>query len=229
MSLALSSATREYCSRWITWRKTRPHRTEDPAHGAAAVRQVPLRHHQCFTEPASKSCGQLLEKLAQLGRRFELWNRIELLERAGKRIRQAPHRSRREPRIFRLEVQAMHFGQKTSRCFQFAFDESFVNDDFCTDVCLASLPSLYLLRIGSKFRCTRSTPTASVSIRLKLSETTASDGMKMSQFGSTDRFLESRLVDTLSAPHSVDGHQRRQANLKISGKSSAGFDGPFRN
>jgi hypothetical protein len=45
---------------------------------------------------------QLVEKFAQLDGRFELWNRVELLERAGKHIRQAPHRVGQELWILRL-------------------------------------------------------------------------------------------------------------------------------
>ena len=80
------------------------------------------------TEPCSQSSGQLIEKLSQFGRRFKLWNGIELLERAGKRIRQAPHRAGRELRILRLEVQAMHFGQKAARRLQLAIDTSLIQN-----------------------------------------------------------------------------------------------------
>lgn len=35
---------------------------------------------------------QIAEKGAQLCGRFELWHRVEFLERAGKCVREAPHR-----------------------------------------------------------------------------------------------------------------------------------------
>lgn len=47
----------------------------------------------------------------QLVRLVQLRNRIKLLECAGERVRQAPHRPGRKLRILRLEVQTMHLGQ----------------------------------------------------------------------------------------------------------------------
>lgn len=95
------------------------------------------------TEPCPESRHQLVEKCPQIGRRLELRNGIELLERACKRVRQAPHRSRRKLRIFRLEVQPVHFGQKASRCLQFAIDKSSVEDELGTVV--RDLPTAPLL------------------------------------------------------------------------------------
>src|SRR5215472_4305150 len=73
-------------------------------------------------------CRQLGEAFAQLSRRVELRNGIKLLECACKRVRQAPHCSRRELRILRLEVMAMDFGQQASWSVELAIDKCRVAD-----------------------------------------------------------------------------------------------------
>jgi hypothetical protein len=69
--------------------------------------------HSSGDKPAVRALysRQLCEKAAQLGPRFELRHRIKLLEGADESIRQAPHGSGRELRIFRLEMQPMDLGQ----------------------------------------------------------------------------------------------------------------------
>jgi hypothetical protein len=81
-------------------------------------------------------------------------------ERAGECVRQAPHRPRREFLVLRLEVEPMDLGEKRSRCLQFAIDEGGIKDQLCPFVADLRLPqSSTWRRIGSKFRCMRSTPT----------------------------------------------------------------------
>src|SRR5258708_29513706 len=83
---------------------------------------------------------QLGEKAAQLGRGFELRDRIELLERAGEGIGQAPHGPRRELRIFGLKVQPVDFRQKTPWSVEGAVDERIVEDQLCALVADLRLP-----------------------------------------------------------------------------------------
>jgi hypothetical protein len=90
---------------------------------------------------------QLVQKFAQLGRRFELWHRIESLERAGEGVRQAPHRSRRELRVFRLEIEAVNLGQQASWRFQLAVDERRVQDQPCGIVGDLRLPPQFNLAL----------------------------------------------------------------------------------
>ena len=78
---------------------------------------------------------------------FELWDGSELPERTGQRIRQAQQRAGRELRILRLEVQAVHFGQKTSRRLQLAIDKRSIGDQLrplVADLGTASLLDLPL-------------------------------------------------------------------------------------
>src|SRR5580658_306859 len=60
-----------------------------------------------------------LPEFAQLRRCLKLG--VKLLKRASKRVRQAPHTSRRELRILRLEVQPVDVREESARCLQFAF------------------------------------------------------------------------------------------------------------
>jgi hypothetical protein len=67
-----------------------------------------------FAKPVQRNARrgsgwQLVQKLAQLGRGSELWNGIELLERARERIGETPHCPRRELVILRFEVQPVNF------------------------------------------------------------------------------------------------------------------------
>ena len=68
------------------------------------------------------------EKAAQLGRCFELRHRVELLERAGKRVRETPHGPGSEFRVLRFEIQPVDFGQQSSGRFQLAVNERGVED-----------------------------------------------------------------------------------------------------
>ena len=116
-----------------------------PARGRAPSSETRFR-----TEPCSQSSGQLIEKLSQLRRCLELWNGIELLERAGKRIRQAPHGSCRKLRILRLEVQAVNLGQKAAWRLKFAIDKRLIQNQLGTlvaDLRTAPLLDLPLHRL----------------------------------------------------------------------------------
>ncbi len=84
--------------------------------------------------------GSCVKEFSQLVRRLELRNRIELLESACERVRQARHRALRELRVFRLEVQPVHFGQKTPGSVEGAVDERAVENQFCALVGDLSLP-----------------------------------------------------------------------------------------
>jgi hypothetical protein len=82
--------------------------------------------HPERTQPSL--CRQLGEKAAQFRRRFELWNRIELLERAGEGVREAPHGPRCEFRVLWLEIQTVDFGEQGSGRFQFAVKKRRIED-----------------------------------------------------------------------------------------------------
>ena len=75
---------------------------------------------------------QLRQESTQFRGRFELGNRIEFLERAGERIRQAPHRARREFLILGLEVQPMDFRKKTPWGFELSVHERRIEDQLCS-------------------------------------------------------------------------------------------------
>jgi hypothetical protein len=68
------------------------------------------------------------QKASELGRGLELRHRIELLERAGKRVRETPHGPRREFRVLRFEIQPVDFGEQSSWGFELAVDECGVED-----------------------------------------------------------------------------------------------------
>src|SRR6202158_4066251 len=86
-----------------------------------------------------------LQLTAQFRRRLELGNGVEFLECAGKRIRQAPHRPRRELLVLRLEVEPMDFGEKRPWHFQLAIDKSGIEDQLCPLVVdLGLAPFLHL-------------------------------------------------------------------------------------
>ena len=89
--------------------------------------------------------GHLGEKRAQLSRGFELGNGVEFLERAGERIRQAPHCPWRKLLVLWLKVQAMDLWQKGPGRFQFAIYERPVENQLCLLVAdLGLLPALHL-------------------------------------------------------------------------------------
>jgi hypothetical protein len=88
---------------------------------------IPLAESQPRTGP-QRSCRQLTEKFPQLGRRLELRNRIKLFESAGKGVQQAPHGSRRELGILRLEVQPMNLAQQALGSVQLLVNECRVED-----------------------------------------------------------------------------------------------------
>jgi len=92
----------------------------------------------------------LREKLAQFGRRLELRNRIELLERAGKRVRQASHGPCRKFLILGLEVEPVYSGQEALRGVRFGVHECRVEDQLGAlvgDLCLTALLDLALHRL----------------------------------------------------------------------------------
>jgi len=86
-----------------------------------------------------------LQKLSQLRRRLELWDRLKFFECGCERIRQTPDRARPELVVFRLEVEIMHGPREVFGSLQFAFYERFVDHNFGCDICqFESLPGLHL-------------------------------------------------------------------------------------
>ena len=75
-----------------------------------------------------ESRGQLTKEFSELCSGLELRHGIELLEGARKRIRQAPHGSGRELRVFRFKVKAVNVGEKALGCFEFTVDERRIED-----------------------------------------------------------------------------------------------------
>jgi hypothetical protein len=97
-----------------------------------------------------------------------LGNRFEFLEGGRECVRETPNCSWPKFFVLRFEVQIMYRACKMLGSFQFAFDESFV----ITTLAATSVSSLLCqdstcLRMGSKFRCIRSTPTDTQSIKEK--------------------------------------------------------------
>jgi hypothetical protein len=75
----------------------------------------------------------------------------------------------RELPVFRLEIQVMDWGQQALGSVQLALDESRVQDQFCLGVGeLRLLPGFDLALHRLKVSLNAATPTARVSIRLKL-------------------------------------------------------------
>jgi hypothetical protein len=96
----------------------------------------------------------------QLGCRPELADGIQFFEYRRECIRKTPDCPRLEFLVLGLEVQIMHGSGKMLWSLQPAFYGRFVDDHLRGDVRqFASLPRFTCLRIGSKFRCMRSTPT----------------------------------------------------------------------
>jgi len=94
--------------------------------------------------------GKLREKSSQLRRRFELGNGVQFLECAGERVREAPHRPRRELFVLGLEVQPVHFGEKTPGRFQLAVHKRGIEDQlrsFVSDLRLTPLLHLTTHRL----------------------------------------------------------------------------------
>ena len=86
------------------------------------------------------SVGQLCEKATQLGRGFELRDRIELLEGAGEGIREAPHGPSRKFRVLRFKIQPVDFRQQAPGSFQLAVNECRVEDQLGGVIGDLSLP-----------------------------------------------------------------------------------------
>ena len=119
------------------------------------------------------------EKRTQLRRRFELWNWIEFLERRGEGVGKAPSGGRRKLLILRIEVEIMHPTRQMFRRFKFRFYEGSINDELRRFIGKqAFLPHFDCRRIGSKFRCIRSTPTEIASMRLNFFVCFARTGLK---------------------------------------------------
>src|SRR5260370_23776245 len=90
-------------------------------------------------------CGQSEER-CELRCCLELWDRIELLERARERIREAPHRSRGELLKPWVEVLFVNAPGQVFRCVELALHKGLVDDELRTLVLKArSLPRLHLL------------------------------------------------------------------------------------
>ncbi len=88
---------------------------------------------------------QLRQKSSQFGCGFELGNGIQFLECAGERIRQAPHRPRRELLVLRLEIEPVHFGEKSTWRFQLAIHERGIENQLRPFVGDLRLPPLFHL------------------------------------------------------------------------------------
>src|SRR5258708_5618484 len=87
-----------------------------------------------------------LQEFAQLGRRLELWDRIQFFECRRKRIRKTPHRSRPEFLILRLEVKVVHGSGEVLGGFEFTLHKRLVDDHLGGDVGeFAPLPGFHLL------------------------------------------------------------------------------------
>ena len=69
-----------------------------------------------------------LQELAQLGRSFELRDRVQFLERRRERVGETPDRPWPEILILRFEVQVMQGPGQVLWRFQLALYESFVDD-----------------------------------------------------------------------------------------------------
>jgi hypothetical protein len=87
----------------------------------------------------------LCEKATQFCGRFELRHWVELLKRAGKCVREAPHGPGREFRVLRLEIQPVDFGEQSSWCFQLAVNERGVEDQLRPVVSDLRLPPQFNL------------------------------------------------------------------------------------
>jgi hypothetical protein len=86
------------------------------------------------------------QEFAQLRRRLELWNGIEILECGSERIGEAPDRPRPEFLILRLEVQVVHGAGEVLGSFEFTLHKRLVDDHLGGDVGeFAPLPGLHLL------------------------------------------------------------------------------------
>src|SRR5258707_14953222 len=70
-----------------------------------------------------KLCRKLGEELTQLCRGLELRDWIQPLEGTRESIGKAPHGSRREFRVLRLEVVMMNLRQQRLGCIQFSLHE----------------------------------------------------------------------------------------------------------
>src|SRR5271169_8733 len=86
------------------------------------------------------------QELAQLGRRLELRDRLQVLKCRSERIRETPDRPRPEFLVLRLEVEVMHAAGKVFWSFESALDERLVDDHLGGDIRqFTSLPGLHLL------------------------------------------------------------------------------------
>jgi hypothetical protein len=104
---------------------------------------------------------------------------IQFLERGSERVRETPDRARPEFLVLRLEVQIMHRARKMFGSLESALDERLVDNDFrVTSVSSLRCHASTCLRMGSKFRCIRSTPTEMQSMSEKDFECLASTGVK---------------------------------------------------
>jgi hypothetical protein len=94
-----------------------------------------------------ESVRELGQEATQFCGCFELRYRIELLEGAGKGIREAPHRPGRELRVFRLEIQPVDLGQQAPGSFQLAVNKRRIEDQPCGIVGDLPLPPQFNLAL----------------------------------------------------------------------------------
>jgi hypothetical protein len=89
------------------------------------------------------------QELAQLGRRLELRDGLQFLERRCEGIGQAPDCPRTELLVPRREVQIVHRASKVLGSFELALNERLVDDNLGSDIRqLSSLPGLHLFLHG---------------------------------------------------------------------------------
>ena len=101
-----------------------------------------------------------LEEFTEFRCRLKLRNRIQFLEGRSERVGETPDCTRLELVVLRLEVQIAHRPSKVLRSFQPSLDKRFADDHLRRDVRqFTFMPGFHLLRICSKVRCMRSTPT----------------------------------------------------------------------
>jgi len=100
------------------------------------------------TKPLERLREPRFQEFAQLGRRLELRNRFQFLERRCERIRETPDCSRFEIFVLWLEIKLVDRREVFGR-FQLALDKSLVDDHFRCDIReFTSLPGLYLFAHG---------------------------------------------------------------------------------
>ncbi len=113
--------------------------------GLRRATHLPGRNHRITNREAVGLRRQSKQECSQFRRGFELGHWIYLLEGAGERIRQAPHRPRRELLVLRLEIEPVDFGEKSTWRFQLAIHERGIENQLRPFVGDLRLPPLFHL------------------------------------------------------------------------------------